>query len=430
MTETEKLVPKRRFKEFINSSAWEQRKFADVFQPLQNNSLSRAELNYDSGSVKNIHYGDILIKFREVIDVNQAELPFISNDEFNIGNKSLIQNGDVIIADAAEDETVGKCCEIKGINNVKVVSGLHTIPCRPSKEFASGYLGYFMNSHAYHDQLLPLIQGTKISSISKSALQDTHIVFPHNQEEQSEISDYFHNLDNLITLHQRKVKKIKALKSAYLSEMFPAEGECRPKRRFAGFTEDWEQRKLLDFGKSTGGTSIESEFSEDGIYKVISIGSYSENSIYTDQGLRAVDSDKTRKRILNEGDLTMILNDKTSSGNIIGRVLLIEKSGVYVYNQRTERIEIYSEKYDSLFLYEMLNAPQIREKIIKQSQGNTQIYVNWPIIEQTEYLIPKLEEQKHIGTYFKHLDHLITLHQRKLEKLQNIKKAFLNEMFI
>lgn len=175
-----------------------------MFQPLQNNSLSRAELNYDSGSVKNIHYGDILIKFREVIDVNQAELPFISNDEFNIGNTSLIQNGDVIIADAAEDETVGKCCEIKGINNVKVVSGLHTIPCRPRKEFASGYLGYFMNSHAYHDQSLPLIQGTKISSISKSALQDTHIVFLHNQEEQCEISDYFHNLDNLITLHKRK----------------------------------------------------------------------------------------------------------------------------------------------------------------------------------------------------------------------------------
>ena len=203
-----------------------------------------------------------------------------------------------------------------------------------------------------------------------------------------------------------------------------------PKIRFKGYTDDWEQRKLLDFGKATGGTSIESEFSEDGIYKVISIGSYSEDSIYRDQGIRAVESEKTQNRILNKGDITMILNDKTASGNIIGRVLLIEESGVYVYNQRTERIEIDSDKYDSQFIYTMLNAPEIREKIIKQSQGNTQIYVNWPSIAQTDYLIPKIDDQKAIGKYFKHLDHLITLHQHKCEELQNIKKYMLQNMFV
>lgn len=109
----------------------------------------------------------------------------------------------------------------------------------------------------------------------------------------------------------------------------------------------------------------------------------------------------------------MILNDKTTSGNIIGRALLIEKSGVYVYNQRTERIEINDEEYDSLFIYEMLNTPNIREKIIKQAQGNTQIYVNWSVIALTEYLIPKKEEQIRIGQYFSKLDKLITLHQRQ-----------------
>ena len=175
----------------------------------------------------------------------------------------------------------------------------------------------------------------------------------------------------------------------------------------------WEQRKLEDFGIATGGTSIESEFSEDGKYKVISIGSYSENSVYNDQGIRAVESEKTLKRVLNKGDLTMILNDKTTLGNIIGRALLIEKSGVYVYNQRTERIEINDEEYDSLFIYEMLNTPNIREKIIKQAQGNTQIYVNWSVIALTEYLIPKKEEQIRIGQYFSKLDKLITLHQRQ-----------------
>ena len=192
----------------------------------------------------------------------------------------------------------------------------------------------------------------------------------------------------------------------------------------------WEQRKLLEFGLATGGTSIESEFSEDGVYKVISIGSYSEDNVYRDQGIRAVRSDKTVNRILNKGDITMILNDKTASGNIIGRVLLIEESGVYVYNQRTERIEVDNSNYDSQFIYTMLNAPAIRDRIIKQSQGNTQIYVNWTTISQTDYLVPQFSEQRKIGEYFANLDHLITLHQRELEKLQNIKKSMLEKMFV
>lgn len=202
-----------------------------------------------------------------------------------------------------------------------------------------------------------------------------------------------------------------------------------PSIRFKGFNDAWEQRKLLEFGQATGGTSIESEFSEDGIFKVISIGSYSEDSIYRDQGIRAVRSDKTVNRILNKGDITMILNDKTASGNIIGRVLLIEESGVYVYNQRTERIEVDSSKYDSQFIYIMLNAPEIRDKIIKQSQGNTQIYVNWTTVSQTDYLVPQISEQRRIGEYFSNLDNLITLHQRKYDKLVNIKKSMIEKMF-
>ena len=190
----------------------------------------------------------------------------------------------------------------------------------------------------------------------------------------------------------------------------------------------WEQRKLGDFGKATGGISIESEFSEDGIYKVISIGSYSENSIYNDQGIRAVKSDKTSNRVLNKNDLTMILNDKTTSGNIIGRVLLIEKSGIYVYNQRTERIEINKNEYDPLFLYEMLNAPNVREKIIKQAQGNTQIYVNWSAITMLDYMIPSKKEQVEIGQFLHSIGNLITLHQRvKSLKIDIItKKGVLN----
>ena len=203
-----------------------------------------------------------------------------------------------------------------------------------------------------------------------------------------------------------------------------------PKLRFKGFTDDWEQRKLNDFGIATGGTSIESEFVDGGTYKVINIGSYSEESVYNDQGLRVNKTDKTKSRILNKYDLTMILNDKTASGNIIGRVLLIDQDNTYVYNQRTERIEVDTKNFLPMFLYHMLNAPEQRKYIVKASQGNTQIYVNWSTISNIDYMIPQLLlEQEKIANLFSLINKDITLHQRKLEKLKLNKSAFLQKLF-
>ncbi len=186
-----------------------------------------------------------------------------------------------------------------------------------------------------------------------------------------------------------------------------------------------------EVGKTTSGTAIESEFLDNGKYKVVSIGSYSENNKYIDQGIRVKENDFVKKRILNKDDLTMILNDKTSSGNIIGRVLLIETDNMYVYNQRTQRIEVDMEKYLPIFLYHMFNSDYMRDKIIKSAQGNTQIYVNWSVIQNLVYILPSnIQEQQKIGTLFQELDNLITLHQRKLKKLENIKKAMLENMFV
>ena len=184
---------------------WEQRKFNEVFSPLQNNTYSRAELNYENGVVRNVHYGDVLINFGECLDASEVALPFISDDQAAIKYKaSYLQDGDVIIADTAEDETVGKCTEIASLGEQIVVSGLHTIPCRPCLKFATAYLGYYMNSSSYHNQLLPLMQGIKVTSISKSALQNTVVSYPKDTTEQQQIGTFFRNLDTLITLHQRK----------------------------------------------------------------------------------------------------------------------------------------------------------------------------------------------------------------------------------
>ena len=198
-----KRVPEIRFAGFTDD--WEQRKLGDCFSLLQNNTLSRAELSNGNGVAMNVHYGDVLIKFDECLDVSREQLPFI--EKHSVADKlksSYLQNGDVIVADTAEDETVGKCTEIMGLTDQKVISGLHTIPLRPNGKFATGYLGFYLNSAAYHDQLKPLMQGIKVTSISKSAMQDTVIRYPSDIKEQELIGRYFINLDNLITLHQRK----------------------------------------------------------------------------------------------------------------------------------------------------------------------------------------------------------------------------------
>ena len=175
------------------------------FDVLQNNTLSRSELSAENGVAGNIHYGDILVKYGEVLDLKTEELPYIRSSE-NVDKlkSSFLHNGDIIMADTAEDETAGKCTEIANLGSLNVVAGLHTIPLRPKQKYAVGYLGYYMNSCSFHNTLLPLMQGTKVTSISKSALQGTSISYPKEYDEQSKIGAYFRTLDHLITLHQRK----------------------------------------------------------------------------------------------------------------------------------------------------------------------------------------------------------------------------------
>ena len=203
-----------------------------------------------------------------------------------------------------------------------------------------------------------------------------------------------------------------------------------PRIRFQEFDFWWETIKLTDLGISVGGTAIESEFDPDGKYKVISIGSYSEESKYKDQGIRAIYSKKTEKRILEKDDLTMILNDKTSTGKIIGRVLLIDEDNSYVYNQRTQRICLDKNKYVPDFIFQLLNADINRNKIVRSAQGNTQIYVNWSDISNLDYLIPEsIEEQSAIGSLFLTLDDLLASYKDNLANYQSLKATMLSKMF-
>lgn len=211
-------VPRVRFKGF--QGEWKEMQFGVAFEYQRNNSLSRAELS-DEGIVANIHYGDVLIKYGECLNVSKDVLTYVKDEKIGMAlyKKGALRNGDVIFADAAEDNTVGKCTEVICEENVCIVSGLHTIACRPQVEVVERYLGYSLNSPSFHNQLLPHIQGTKISSISKNALSSTSIFLP-SLPEQRAIASYFTALDAQITLHRECLEKLKQIKAACLERMF------------------------------------------------------------------------------------------------------------------------------------------------------------------------------------------------------------------
>lgn len=237
--------PKIRFKGF--SGEWKSFNFEEVFSPLKNNSLSRADLS-ESGDIANIHYGDVLIKYGECVDTSVDDLTYIIDHDTaqRLLRNCALQKGDVIFTDAAEDNTVGKCSELICKDNERIVSGLHTIACRPNIKIADRYFGYYLNSPAFHNQLLPHIQGTKISSISRRAINTTSVLYPDDKGEQISLASFFTSLDAQISASTSRLASLKQVKAASLQAMFPQEGETVPKVRFKGFEGEWKKVKLSE----------------------------------------------------------------------------------------------------------------------------------------------------------------------------------------
>lgn len=197
---------------------WEERTFADVFIKLRNNTLSRDCLNAESGQARNIHYGDVLVKYGFIVDIQNNQVPFVNSD-VECKRWDRLKDGDIVIADTAEDDSVGKAVEVTNIGSEVVYSGLHTIACRPRESFARNYLGYYMNSDAYHDQLRPYMQGIKVTSVSKGNIALTRMSVP-SLPEQREIADCLASLDDVIAKAKGELDAWRELKKGLLQQMF------------------------------------------------------------------------------------------------------------------------------------------------------------------------------------------------------------------
>ena len=196
-------------------------KLGDAFDLLQNNTFSREDLTSELSTVQNIHYGDVLIKYGAIVNIAEDKPPYIKPDiELKkYSSASYLCDGDIVFADTAEDYTVGKATEIAGANGLSVLSGLHTIPCRPLIKFQPMYLGYYFNSSLFRTQIYPLIQGTKVSSISKGELIKANVYVP-TLEEQKKIALLLYSMDCRITKEERKSSDLITARKALLQQLF------------------------------------------------------------------------------------------------------------------------------------------------------------------------------------------------------------------
>ncbi|MGA3463159.1 restriction endonuclease subunit S [Lactiplantibacillus plantarum] len=413
MKDKQAKYPQLRFKGFTDP--WEQRKLEDISSVITKGTTPkdkswRGEVNYVKTESIDSNSGNISVMANTSLEEHEGYL-----------KRSQLQDGDVLFTIVG---TLGRIGVVKNKD----------LPANTNQQIAIIRLNNANNRFVFH-----ALKTSRIASFIKSdatigaqpslslwQINGLKIPYP-SLKEQDKIGGFFEHLDHLITLHQRKLAKLKELKQGYLQKLFPKNGSKFPQLRFAGFADAWEERKLSDVANHRGGTAIEKYFDKDGVYKVISIGSYGLNSQYVDQNIRAISNEITDGRVVNSGELTMVLNDKTANGTIIGRSLLVEKDNEYVINQRTEIISP-KENFDSNFAYAILNGP-FREKVKRIVQGGTQIYVNYPAVSNLNLELPKIEEQQKIGSFFKQLDETIALHQRKLEKLQELKKGYLQKMF-
>ncbi|TDV24143.1 type I restriction enzyme S subunit [Mycoplasmopsis mustelae] len=249
--------------------------------------------------------------------------------------------------------------------------------------------------------------------------------------EQNIIAEIFNTINAYLSLLQRKLDKLKNIKETLLEKMFVSQNQEIPSIRFKEFTDVWKRWSVGDLFDSVGGSSLEKEFNKYGKYYVINIGNYSEEFVYRDQGIRIDLNKKTKEFLLNKGDLAMIMNDKTSEGKIIGSCLYIGENNKFIYNQRTQRLIPKTEIIDNEFSYILLNNFVNRKKVINESQGNTQIYINWSNVINIIHNIPlNKTEQKLIFNFFNNINSYLSLLQRKLDKLKNIKETLLEKMFV
>lgn len=412
---------------------WKLQTFEETFRVLSNNTLSRENLNNKGGAVRNIHYGDILTKFPEVLNCNEEDIPYLNDLSLITANTQLLQGGDVVIADTAEDDTVGKTIEVQNLGNGKLVAGLHTIPCRVKKgDFAPGWLGYYMNSYIYHDQIIPFITGIKVSSISKTAIAETIILVPP-VEEQERIVETLSQLDSLIKQETSVSEKLNNVKSSCLSKIFLKDDEKKPEMRFPEFTDTWEQRKLGEVCQINGRIGFRGYTEKDIIPKEQGgVLAFTPTNIVNNQLALNVKNTYITRAKYDESPEIMVKNGNilfVKTGSTLGKSALVtgfnEDSTV-----NPQVVVIKTGVSNQKILSTILTTDKVQSQVASVKIGGAVPTMTETELKNIELSMPVNEDERiRIGTFFTELDSLITLHQRKCDKYKSIKAGLIRKLF-
>lgn len=421
MTEKKKLVPKRRFKGFEGD--WEEQKLGDLVEYIKGFAFKSKD--YRKRGIRIIRVSDLA---RDSIK-KTSDCVFIDLEAVDVYEKYQIKKNDIIITTVGsksemQESAVGRPIIIS--DSKQYLLNQNLVKIMTKKEFDSYYIYCQLKQPHYTNYIAMIERGNaNQANISINDLWQFTLNVP-KYSEQAQIGQFFKTLDDTITLHQHKLEKQKALKEAYLSEMFPAEGAKVPKRRFKGFTGDWVEKNIANISDvKTGYPFVSDIFDDSGENLVVTNSNIQQNSPIVDNSvgnrINVLDKVLLNSYRLNIGDILV-----TMDGTVGRTAKVIENKQILA--QRVGRL---ISKTDSEFLYQLLNTGCFFQSMNTISHGGTIKHISLNEIKNYVTLIPSTqEEQQKIGQFFKSLDDAITIQQNKIEKLQRIKKAYLSELFV
>ncbi|WP_368386877.1 restriction endonuclease subunit S [Streptococcus salivarius] len=409
-----KLVPRRRFKEFELDGEWEETKLRELFQYIGNAFVGTATPYY-------VESGHFYLESNNIKDgqINYNTEVFINDEFYQKQKNKWLQTGDMVMVQSGH---VGHAAVIpENLNN----SAAHALIMfrNPSENLESHFLNYQYQTTKAKEKIKTITTGNTIQHILASDMKE-YKVYISNIVEQKKIGNFFRTIDSLLTLHQHKLDKLKNLKKAYLSEMFPAEGERVPKRRFPGFEGEWEEKKLFELADVEGGgtpSTVNTQFWDGDIdwYTPAEI----DERVFVDRSKRKITNlglAKSSAKMLPIG--TVLFTSRAG----IGKTAILAREGCT--NQGFQSIIPKEGLLDSYFIYSLSN--KLKSYGERIGAGSTFVEVSGKQMSEMSLIIPSIFEQKQIGEFFHKLDNSITLQRQKLDKLNDLKKAYLNELFV
>ena len=380
---------------------WVKIRFGQFFDMLPTNTLSRDKLNSQRGPYQNIHYGDVLIKYPFCLDCDKNDIPYINDDvKFNA---TEVKDGDVIFADTAEDDTVGKCVEVLNVSDRKIVSGLHTYFCRPKYKMAAGYLGYFLNSNHFHNQLLPYIAGSKVSSVNRTSIARTYISYPESLPAQRRIAAILSAADKVIEQTRQLISKYKSIKQGMMEDLL------KPK-------EGWKKVKLGEVGKISMCKRIFSfETTTEGeipFYKIGTFGKTADAFI----SKQLYEEYKSKFSYPKVGDILI------SASGTIGRTVVYDGEPAYFQDSNI----IWIDNDEQIVLNEYLY--YLYKTISWNLEGSTIARLYNDNFNRIEITVPDLHEQRRIAGILSGIDRKIEAEEKVLEKYEKMKKGLMERL--